>query len=393
MSTMREIGESEETAIRQQIANAKRIVVKVGSNVLVGTGDDVIDQAVFCGIVEELATLDGSDGRRMFLVSSGAIAVARRELRDERSIGSETISRKQALAAIGQPKLMHLYSVEFARFQKRIAQVLVSPENFGERERFLNARNTLRALAEMEDVIPIINENDTTSTAEIRIGDNDSLAAQTVPLVDADLLIILSDVDSLYSADPREDANAYRIRAAYSDDPVVHTLAKPADPRGRGSGGMATKLKAARIAGASGVPTVIAAGRRTGVIGDVIRGADVGTLFVPGERKKARKTWLEFASRPSGTLFIDDGATSALVRHGRSLLSVGVKRVDGDFSAGSPIDIRNVDSALVGRGLASYSSAEIAAIAGEASDRITEILGFSNGDAVVHRDDLALISR
>lgn len=392
MSTMREIGESEEAAVRQQIAHAKRIVVKVGSNVLVGTGDDVIDRTVFCGIVGELAALDGVEGRRMFLVSSGAIAVARRELRDERSIGSETISRKQALAAIGQPKLMHLYSVEFERLRKRVAQVLVSPENFGERERFLNARNTLRALAEMQDVIPIINENDTTSTAEIRIGDNDSLAAQTVPLVDADLLIILSDVDSLYSADPREDAEAHRIRVAYSDDPVVHTLAKPADPRGRGSGGMATKLKAARIAGASGVPTVIAEGRRAGVIGDVLRGADVGTLFVPGERKKARKTWLEFTSRPSGTLYVDDGAASALMKQGRSLLSVGVKRVDGDFSAGSPIDIRRLDHSIIGRGLASYSSAEISAIAGQSSDHIAEILGFSNGDAVVHRDDLVLIS-
>lgn len=389
---MREIPQREMDAVRQQVTTARRVVVKVGSNVLVGQSAGPVDRHVFCGLVEELAALDGIDGRRMFLVSSGAIAVARRELNDEGAVGHETISRKQALAAIGQPKLMHLYSAEFELYGKRVAQILVSPENLGARERFLNARNTLRAIAEMDDVIAIINENDTTSTAEIRIGDNDSLAAHTIPLIDADLLIILSDVDALYDADPRESESARPIACAYSDDPAIQSLAKPANPRGRGSGGMATKLKAAKIAGASGVPTVIAEGRRQGVLHAVLNGEAVGTLFVPGARRTARKNWLEFASRPAGAIYVDRGAVRALTELGRSLLSVGVVRVDGDFSAGSPVDVRDPDDRLVGRGLASYSSAEISTIAGQPSDRIVELLGFSNGDAIVHRDDLALVS-
>jgi glutamate 5-kinase len=390
---MRSVSADEVQQARNQLAHARRIVVKVGSNVLVGSGKGVVDRSVFCGMVEELAALDGTHGRRTFLVSSGAIAVARRGIRNVKERGSETISTKQALAAIGQPKLMHLYSAEFELYQKQIAQVLISPENLGERERFLNARNTLRSLAEMKDVIPIINENDTTSTAEIRIGDNDSLAAQAVSLIDADLLIILSDVDALYDADPKSSTSATRIPAVYADDEDILSLAKPADPTGVGSGGMATKLKAARIAGASGVPTVIAEGRRTGVIRSILNGEDLGTIFLPGERRQARKLWLEFASRPSGNIVIDDGASRALKKQGRSLLSVGVSRVEGDFSAGSPVEVSTEDGTLIGRGLASYSSRELAMIAGHPSEEIESILGFSNGDAVVHRDDFALISR
>ena len=379
------------SATREQLRQARRVVVKIGSNVLVGGGAGLVNRRVFCSLVEEIALLDRHPDRRIVLVTSGAIAVARRRLGIDKPPGGEPLSRKQALAAIGQPALMHLYAGEFELYGKQVAQVLVSPENLGERERFLNARNTLRELADVPDVVPIINENDTTSTAEIRFGDNDHLSALVAPLVDADALIILSDVDALYTADPRVVHDAQRVDLAWADDPALRALAVPPDPNGPGSGGMSTKLKAARVAGANGIPTVIAPGRLPGVLQAVLNGEPVGTLFIPRERTSARKNWLAFASRPAGVLTVDAGARAALADQGRSLLSVGILSASGEFTAGATVDIASTDGAVFARGIAHYSSREIAVIAGQPSERISELLGYSNGGAVVHRDDLALV--
>lgn len=375
---------------KEQIRQARRIVVKVGSNVLVGGGAGVVNRRVFCSLVEELAVLDSSINRRIFLVSSGAIAIARRQLSVEKN-AQESMARKQALAAIGQPILMKLYTQEFELYDRVAAQVLISPENLGERERFLNARNTLRELGDEEGVITVINENDTTSTAEIRFGDNDNLGALVCSLVDADLMIILSDIDGLYTADPSSDPNATRIPVVWSDDPTLKKLAAPVDPTGPGSGGMGTKLRAAKVVGGAGIPTIIAPGRKANVLHSILEGEDIGTLFIPRERLHARKSWLAHASLPNGTIIIDDGAVRALRKEGSSLLAIGVRSVEGEFELGCPVDIADLKGNVIARGMANYPSRELAVLAGEPSERIREIIGYSNGDAVVHRDDLALV--
>lgn len=376
---------------RERILRAGRVVVKIGSNVLVGGGAGVVNRRVFCGLGEEIAVLDATADRRIFLVSSGGIAVGRRELGVTKS-PQDSLAYKQALAAVGQPTLMMLWTQEFQLYDRIAAQVLISPENLGERERFLNARNTLRELAAMENVITVINENDTTSTAEIRFGDNDNLGALVCSLVDADLLIILSDIDGLYTADPSQDPDAVRLDNVWSDDPALKPLAAPVDPTGVGSGGMGTKLKAARVAGEIGVPTIIAPGRRPYVLHEILRGEPIGTLFVPRDRQHARKSWIAHASLPAGTVVIDEGAARALRQGGGSLLPIGVQHVQGEFGVGSPVDIKTSNDILVARGMANYSSREIHALAGKPSDRIAEIIGFTNGDSVIHRDDLVLVT-
>lgn len=378
-------------ATRERILNASRIVVKIGSNVLVGGGAGVVNRRVFCGLGEELAVLDAKKGRRIFLVSSGGIAVGRRELGVTQSL-QDTLEYKQALAAVGQPTLMKLWTQEFQLYDRIAAQVLISPENLGERERFLNARNTLRELGALKNVITVINENDTTSTAEIRFGDNDNLGALVCSLVDADLLIILSDIDGLYTADPSVDPDAEHLDVVWSDDPALKALAAPVDPTGVGSGGMATKLKAAKVAGEINVATIIAPGRRPYILHEILRGDKIGTLFVPRDRQHARKSWIAHASLPAGTVVIDHGAARALRKGGGSLLPIGVRRVEGEFEAGSPVDIKTTDDILVARGMANYSSRDMHALVGKPSDRIEELIGFTVGDSVIHRDDLVLVT-
>lgn len=376
---------------REQIRHARRIVVKVGSNVLVGGTEGVVNRRVFCSLVEELAVLDAADNRRIFLVSSGAIAIARRKLGVEKT-GHDSMARKQALAAIGQPTLMKLYAQEFDLYDRITAQVLISPENLGERDRYLNARNTLRELSDETKVFTVINENDTTSTAEIRFGDNDNLGALVCSLVDADLMIILSDIDGLYSDDPASNPDATRFPVVWSDDPSLKALAAPVDPSGPGSGGMGTKIRAAKVVGGAGIPAIIAPGRRHNVLHSILNGEDVGTLFIPRERLHARKSWLAHASIPAGTIFIDDGAEHALVHEGGSLLAIGVRSIEGEFELGSPVEIANLEGKVIARGLANYTSSEMTALAGQPSDQIRAIIGYSNGDAVVHRDDLAVLT-
>ncbi len=389
-STTEPVDDERIAAAREQITHARRVVVKIGSNVLVGGSDEVINRDVFESLVDQLHALDSFPDRRLVLVTSGAIAVARRHLNESRH-PQETLSRKQALAAVGQPRLMQLYAESFARRGRTTAQVLIAPENLNERERSLNARNTLRELATMEGIIPIVNENDTTSTDEIRFGDNDRLSALICPLAAADVLVILSDVDALYDADPRSNPDAKPIEVAWADDPALKALAEPADPNGPGSGGMGSKLRAAKVAGENGVPTVIASGRRPDILHEVLKGRAVGTLFVPRERLTAKKSWLRNASRVAGRLHVDAGAARALVQNGRSLLPSGITAVDEDFPAGSVVEIVDSSNTVIARGACTYASADLSRIAGRRSSEIESLLGYYSGDNAVHRDDMVLV--
>jgi glutamate 5-kinase len=373
---------------RAVCAHAKRIVVKIGSRVLVGDGRSVIDREVFPGLVHGIAQAAKEPERRVVLVSSGAVALGRRRLRG-RGEGS-SLARLQALAALGQSALMQLYEHEFAFHDLLVGQVLLTQADVDDRTRFINARHTLRMLSEELGAVPIINENDTVANEEIRLGDNDRLAALVASLIDAELLLILSDVAGVYTADPTKDPTATVIPEIAADDERLSQLVWRS-PVGPGRGGMATKIEAARVAAKVGVATVIAPGREPGIIRRVLAGERVGTLLQPSVSIGARRLWLMHGVAAAGRLHIDEGATRALRQEGRSLLPRGIKAVEGRFEEGAAVDIVGADGTVLARGLAAYGSAEITRIAGRHSAEIPEILGFKRLDAVVHRDDLVLL--
>jgi glutamate 5-kinase len=387
------VREEELEAARTRVRGAQTVVVKVGSNVLVGSGGSAIARPTFCALVESLANLARVAGRRLILVSSGAVALGRSAVGDKRVEGRpEVLAHKQALAALGQGTLMHLYKEEFGFYGWNVAQVLVTRGDFSHRERFLNVRNTLRELGEFPNVIPIVNENDTVANDELRFGDNDNLAAQVSNAVSADVLVILSDVSAIYTADPAFDADARPIPVVYGDDPSLTEIAGPSIGRGFGSGGMRSKVRAAKMACSFGVPTVIAAGREQGVLGRILSVADVGTLVVPRSGGLgARKAWIGFGSVPEGVVVVDDGAVAALAKGGRSLLPAGVVDIDGEFGCGAPVNVSSTVGKIVARGLVAYSHVDLVAIAGRESSEIEETLGYSNGAAVIHADDLVLV--
>ena len=387
------VSDEELDAARARVRGAQTLVVKVGSNVLVGSGGSAIARPTFCALVESLANLARVAGRRLVLVSSGAVALGRSVVGDKRTDGKpEVLAHKQALAALGQGTLMHLYKEEFGFYGWNVAQVLVTRGDFSHRERFLSVRNTLRELAEFPDVIPIVNENDTVANDELRFGDNDNLAAQVSNAVGADALVILSDVSAIYTADPAFDPDAEPIPAVYGDDPALNEIAGPSIGHGFGSGGMRSKVRAAKMACSFGVPTVIAAGRDQGALGRILSGADVGTLVVPHtERMGARKAWIGFGSVPEGVVIVDDGAVAALARGGTSLLPAGVVGIEGEFGCGASVNVRSRTGAVVARGLVAYSHADLGAIAGRDSSEFQETLGYSNGAAAIHADDLVLV--
>ena len=385
-----------EAETRARLARAKRIVIKVGSNVLVGGSANLIDRHNFCAIVETIARLAEVPGRHIVLVTSGAVAVGRRSLASLRRPDdgrTDTLSAKQALAAIGQPKLMHLYGEEFAFYGKQVAQVLLTRDDIANRERFLNARITFREMELVPAIIPIVNENDTVATEELRFGDNDQLAGLLTSVVGADLLIILSDVSAVFDADPTRDAQATPIPVAYADDASLLAIAGPTSQEGPGTGGMASKIRAARIAAGYGVPTIIGPGRELSGLGSALSGsAGFGTLLVPRDQQLgARKSWIKFGSRPSGVVSVDAGAERALRELGKSLLPSGLLGVSGDFTSGAAVDLQNEAGNLFARGLVAYSASELRRLRGLRSEQIAETLGYSNGDAVIHRDDLVLL--
>ncbi len=362
----------------------KRIVLKVGSGLLAGWGTH-LDRGVALEVVGQLSDLRAM-GLEVVLVSSGAVALGCERLGiEDRPTDIPTI---QAAAAIGQGDLIALYQRALSELGLTAAQVLVTHADLADRRRFLNARHALERLIGL-GALPIINENDTVAVDELKLGDNDTLAAHVANLVGADLLVILTDQDGLHTADPRHNPDAERIPLVQADEELDAGVLG-----GQGSclsvGGMATKVEAARRAAAFGVPTVLVDGHRVGVIQEVLAGDDVGTRFEPLARAiGSRKAWIA-GLNPAGTLVVDEGAIGAVVERGRSLLPAGLREIQGEFDVGAPVAVVGPDGEEVARGLAQYSSAELALIAGHRTDEISGILGYHLGDACVHRNDLVL---
>ncbi len=374
---------SEEEAWKR-VRRARRIVVKVGSSTL--TRDGKLRPARFTQLARDVSTLIAS-GRQVVVVSSGAIAVGAHRLGWDHT--GSTIRQKQAAAAVGQIGLVELYGRRFARLGHHVGQVLLTRTGLEDRERFLNARHTMLELLGL-GVVPIVNENDTVATEEIRFGDNDNLAATIVNAVEADLLVILTDVEGLYERAPEAgESPPPLIRTVERITPAIERAASGAGTR-VGSGGMITKLQAARSAARAGAATVLCYGGRRGVLEALTQGERHGTLFAPGERLRGRKHWLAFTAKARGRILIDAGAVRALVERGRSLLPAGVVRVEGRFKIGDSVSCVDDRGVEIARGLAGYSSEEIGHLAGLSTREITRVLGYSNGDEVIHRDDLVL---
>jgi glutamate 5-kinase len=375
--------------VRELARGAQRLVVKVGSSIL--TADGAVRPRVFTELIRQVAELSDA-GRQVVVVSSGAIALGSHRLGWDHP--GRSIPEKQAAAAVGQIALMERYRLGFARRGRQVAQVLVTRAGLENRERFLNARHTLMTLLRL-GVVPVVNENDTTSTEEIRFGDNDNLSATVVNLVGAELLVLLTDVDGLYREPPQPG------RPAPARYDVVPAITRQIESAARGSehafgrGGMVTKLQAARTAALSGAATVVANGRRRGALLRVAAGADEGTLFLPGAREDrlaSRKHWLAFTARPRGELRVDEGAAQALRERGRSLLPAGITEVRGEFGIGDAVSCIDPAGREVARGLVAYSAQDVKRIQGLPTRQIPQVLGYSNGGEVIHRDDLVVIS-
>jgi glutamate 5-kinase len=371
--------------VRRAAKDARRIVIKVGSGVLTNRG--ALRLRIFTEIARQISDLCDR-GRQVVLVSSGSIAMGSRTL--GWSHPGRSIPEKQAAAAVGQIGLSELYRRRFARYGRQVAQVLVTRGGLDDRERFLNARRTLTTLLSL-GVVPIVNENDTVATEEIRFGDNDSLSATVVNLVAADLLVILTDVDGLYTRVPEPGRRKPTLYGVIESITPEIEGAAGGSSSAFGRGGMITKLDAARSAARSGAATVLCNGRAPDVIAKVASGEPVGTLFASGSRLASRKHWLAFTAHPRGRLVVDEGAVRALVEGGRSLLPAGILGVEGSFGIGDPVSCVDEREREFARGLAAYAAAEVNRIKGASTRRITQLLGYSNGDEVIHRDDLVLL--
>ena len=370
---------------RRAIAKARRIVVKVGSGLVTAPGlgpdPDRIEQ-----LASDIAAIRRD--REVALVSSGAIAtgMARLALAER----PRSIPEKQAAAAVGQSALMWQYEIAFKRHGLAVGQVLLTAQDIGDRTRYLNARNTLLALLGF-GVVPIVNENDTVAVEEIKVGDNDNLSALVASLIEADLLVLLTDVDGLYTADPARDPGATKLDVVDAvTDEIVAMAGVHED--GRSVGGMATKLQAAQKAATSGVPMVIASGHEAGTLTRILAGEAVGTCFVPrADRLGARKRWIAFAVPPQGRLAVDDGAARALTRQGRSLLPSGITRVDGEFGAGDVVGVLDAEGREFARGLVNFDAGELRRIRGAKTQEIELRLGYKSFDEVIHRDNLVIL--
>jgi glutamate 5-kinase len=367
------------------LKGARRVVVKVGSALLVDQQTGRLNRAWLETLVEDLRRLRRR-GQQVILVSSGAIALGRRQLR--LPDGVLPLEHKQAAAAVGQIRLAHAYKELLEDDQITVAQVLLTLQDSEQRRRYLNARATLNALLEL-GAIPVINENDTVATSEIRYGDNDRLAARVAQMASADCLVLLSDVDGLYSADPNRDPAAEFLPEVRSITPQIEAMAG-GSASALGSGGMATKIAAARIAVAAGCHMCIAPGNHKHPLKRIEAGARC-TWFVPEASPiAARKQWIVGVLKPSGTLRIDAGAVAAL-RRGRSLLPAGVVAAIGDFERGDAVNVESAAGETLARGLSAYSAADVLRIMGKRSSEFEPLLGFRGRDEIIHRDDLVLV--
>jgi glutamate 5-kinase len=367
------------------LAQARRIVVKVGSALLVDADSARVNRAWLESLVEDLLRLR-KRGQRVILVSSGAIALGRRRLGLKH--GTLRLEESQAAAAVGQIRLAHAYKEVLDSHEVTVAQVLLTLEDSEHRRRYLNARATLEALLEL-GALPVINENDTVATAEIRYGDNDRLAARVAQMAGADCLVLLSDVEGLYSADPNKHPDARFIHEVRQITPEIEAMGGRS-ASAVGSGGMSAKIAAAKIAVAAGCRMCIAAGAHRHPLRRLEEGADC-TWFVPTATPAgARKQWIAGTLRPAGAITIDAGALRALLE-GRSLLPAGVTAARGRFDRGDTVSVLTAEGVEVARGIIAYSDADAARIMGRKSSEIADLLGFRGRDEMIHRDDLALM--
>ncbi|MCM8854275.1 MAG: glutamate 5-kinase [Candidatus Thiodiazotropha sp.] len=371
---------------REKIATSKRWVVKIGSALLTADGKG-LSHKVLSGWVEQMAALRHA-GHEVVLVSSGAVAEGMSRM--GWSTRPHNLNELQAAAAIGQMGLVHAWESCFQQYGLHTAQILLTRDDLDDRSRYLNARSTLRTLLEL-GVVPVVNENDTVTTDELRFGDNDTLAALVANLIEADLLVLLTDQDGLFDADPRFNPDATLINETRIDNPQLDEVAG-GSVGGLGLGGMVTKVRAARLAARSGTGTVIAAGRQDRVVEAISRGDTIGTLLVPvQESQAARKRWLAGQLQPRGSLTLDDGAVKVLRKQGSSLLAVGVCGVKGDFSRGEAVVCLDLAGCEVARGLVNYDALETLKIMGKPSSQIESILGYIDEDELIHRDNLVLL--
>ena len=372
----------------RELTRIRRLVVKVGSG-LITAREAGLDPARIGALADELAAVR-RHGQEVALVSSGAVVAGMARLRLQ--VRPRSIPEKQAAAAVGQSALMEHYETAFARHGVTVAQILLTQADVSARARYLNARNTLTTLLGY-GVVPIINENDTVAVEEIKFGDNDNLSALVAQLIDADLLVLLTDVDGLYTGDPSRDPQARKLDTVEAVTPEIERLVW-SDADRVAVGGMATKLQAAQKAAASGVPMVIASGREPGTLARVLRGEPVGTYFPPrGDRLTARKRWIAFAVPPQGRLLVDAGARQALIERGKSLLPSGVVDIEGDFDAGEVVALcaADGDGKEFARGLVNFDAQELRTIRRAKTTEIESLLGYKSFDEVVHRDNLVVL--
>jgi len=370
------------------LGRSRRIVVKVGSGVL-GRGGAGLNRPLLAELAAALREMRGQ-GVEVILVSSGAILAGMEALRlTERP---RVLPLKQAAAAVGQSHLMRAYEEAFQPAGVQVAQILLTGEDLRYRSRYLNARNTLFTLLRLK-VLPIINENDTVAVREIQFGDNDTLSALVAHLIEADLLVILTDTEGLFTADPRRNPEARLIPLVRPQDTVGSFCAE--DTGSLASiGGMSTKVLAARRAAVAGIPTVVANGAQPKVLADILRGEEVGTLFIPAEsRMRSRQRWLAFASLPRGGILVDEGAKRALVAGGKSLLASGIRGTQKSFRAGDVVSLLDPEEREFARGLANYGRDDVERIKGLRSETIATVLGQKPYDEVVHRDNLVILER
>lgn len=370
---------------REALTQTRRCIVKIGSALLTNNGQG-LDRPAIAGWAAQMAHL-AQRGVEVVLVSSGAVAAGMQRL--GRTARPHALHELQAMAAIGQMGLIQVYESEFQRHGLHAAQVLLTHDDLASRERYLNARSALRTLLELK-VIPVINENDTVATEEIRFGDNDTLAALVANLVEAETLIILTDQAGLYNKDPRQHLDATLVTEGEAGDPALDAMAGGSGSLGRG--GMRTKLSAAAKAARSGTATVIVSGREQEVLPRVLSGESLGTYLTPAQgRLVARKQWLAGQLQVRGRLLLDAGAARVLRESGRSLLPVGVQAVEGQFRRGEMVACLDPEGREVARGLVNYSAEETIRIKGLATDRIETVLGYIDEPELIHRDNLVLV--
>lgn len=371
---------------RSALKRARHVVIKLSSSIVADENGQINDSHLRTLAKEVVALRD--QGRGVILITSGAMRVGLVKLGFKTPV--RALAKRQAAASVGQSELIWYYRQMFKELGVRIGQVLLTQADIFDRQRYVHVRDTLSSLIHSYNVLPIINENDTVSVEGIRFGENDRLAALVAVKVEADLLILLSDVAGLYTADPRKHPDASLIPVVTEISPEIEQQAT--GPSGSGAGGMRAKLQAAKVTMQSGVPMVIASGQEAGIIARIVDGEEIGTLFVPsGAPLRARQRWLGFAAEPKGRVLVDEGAAKVLVSANTSLLAVGVTGVSGDFQPGDVVVVVAPDGREIARGLVSYSADDLRKIQGRHSHEIGAILGTDSSPEVVHRDNLVLL--